>query len=123
KARDARDRKVGIAGVSRRIAESSCGSDATFEAAQSGPLCRSSVIPSRQPASRSRGPEFALVQTPHGYAVREKQRHNQSFPTDQMKATLYEALGIQPSSSDEEVRAALRRLIRKYYAKTRDGQG
>lgn len=40
-----------------------------------------------------------------------------------MKATLYEALGIQPSSSDEEVRAALRRLIRKYYAKTRDGQG
>jgi len=30
-----------------------------------------------------------------------------------MKATLYEALGIQPGSSDEEVRAALRRLIRK----------
>src|SRR5262245_55626931 len=26
-----------------------------------------------------------------------------------MKATLYEALGIQPGSSDEEVRAALRR--------------
>src|SRR5205085_8900419 len=40
-----------------------------------------------------------------------------------MKATLYEALGIQPTSSDEEVRAALRRVIRKYYAKTRDGQG
>src|SRR5262249_13276374 len=40
-----------------------------------------------------------------------------------MKATLYEALGILPTSSDEEVRAALRRLIRKYYAKTRDGQG
>ncbi|HEY4139400.1 MAG TPA: DnaJ domain-containing protein [Casimicrobiaceae bacterium] len=40
-----------------------------------------------------------------------------------MKATLYEALGIQAASSDEEVRAALRRLIRKYYAKTRDGQG
>src|SRR3989475_10332791 len=40
-----------------------------------------------------------------------------------MKATLYEALGIQASSSDEEVRAALRRLIRKYYAKTRDGRG
>jgi hypothetical protein len=40
-----------------------------------------------------------------------------------MKATLYEALGIQPGSSDEEVRAALRRLIRKYYARTRDGQG
>ena len=40
-----------------------------------------------------------------------------------MKATLYEALGVQPGSSDEEIRAALRRLIRKYYAKTRDGQG
>ena len=40
-----------------------------------------------------------------------------------MKATLYEALGIVPTSSDEDVRAALRRLIRKYYAGTRDGQG
>ena len=40
-----------------------------------------------------------------------------------MKATLYEALGIAPAASDEDVRAALRRLIRKYYAKTRDGQG
>jgi hypothetical protein len=40
-----------------------------------------------------------------------------------MKTTLYEALGIPPSASDEEVRASLRRLIRKYYAKTRDGQG
>lgn len=40
-----------------------------------------------------------------------------------MKATLYEALGINPSASDEEVRASLRRLIRKYYARTRDGQG
>ncbi len=40
-----------------------------------------------------------------------------------MKATLYEALGISLTASDEEVRAALRRLIRKYYAKTRDGQG
>ena len=40
-----------------------------------------------------------------------------------MKATLYDALGILPSSSDEEVRAALRGLIRKYYTKTRDGQG
>ncbi len=40
-----------------------------------------------------------------------------------MKASLYEALGIPPLASDEEVRAALRRLIRKYYAKTRDGQG
>jgi hypothetical protein len=40
-----------------------------------------------------------------------------------MRATLYEALAISPAASDEEVRAALRRLIRKYYAKTRDGQG
>src|SRR6476620_6400399 len=40
-----------------------------------------------------------------------------------MKSTLYEALGILPTSSDEDVRASLRRLIRKYYAKTRDGQG
>ena len=40
-----------------------------------------------------------------------------------MKATLYEALGIPPACSDEDVRAALRRLIRKYYAGTRDGQG
>ncbi len=40
-----------------------------------------------------------------------------------MKATLYEALGILSTSSEEDVRAALRRLIRKYYAKTRDGQG
>src|SRR5881227_4211634 len=53
----------------------------------------------------------------------DDQRHNRVFPDQRMKATLYEALGIQPSSSDEEVRAALRRLIRKYYAKTRDGQG
>jgi hypothetical protein len=40
-----------------------------------------------------------------------------------MRASLYEALGIPPTAADEEVRAALRRLIRKYYAKTRDGQG
>jgi hypothetical protein len=40
-----------------------------------------------------------------------------------MKSTLYDALGILPTSNDEEVRAALRALIRKYYAKTRDGQG
>src|SRR2546421_1225241 len=53
----------------------------------------------------------------------DDQRHNRAFPDQQMKATLYEALGIQPAASDEEVRAALRRLIRKYYAKTRDGQG
>ena len=30
-----------------------------------------------------------------------------------MKATLYEALGIPQAASDEEVRASLRRLIRK----------
>jgi uncharacterized RDD family membrane protein YckC len=45
------------------------------------------------------------------------------FADERMKATLYDALGILPTSSDEEVRAALRGLIRKYYAKTRDGQG
>ena len=45
------------------------------------------------------------------------------MPSDSMRATLYEALGIPQTASDEEVRAALRRLIRKYYAKTRDGQG
>ena len=39
-----------------------------------------------------------------------------------MKATLYEALGILPTSSDEEVRAALRRVIRKYYAKWSSGR-
>jgi DnaJ-like protein/RDD family protein len=44
-------------------------------------------------------------------------------PPQSMKATLYDALGISPTSSDEDVRAALRGLIRKYYAKTRDGQG
>ena len=40
-----------------------------------------------------------------------------------MKATLYEALGIAQSAADDEVRDALRRVIRKYYAKTRDGHG
>jgi hypothetical protein len=40
-----------------------------------------------------------------------------------MRATLYQALGIPKESSDDEVRAALRGQIRKYYAKTRDGQG
>ena len=40
-----------------------------------------------------------------------------------MRATLYDALGIAPAASDDEVRAALRREIRKYYAKTRDGRG
>ena len=45
------------------------------------------------------------------------------MPSYTMRATLYEALGIPQAASDEEVQAALRRLIRKYYAKTRDGQG
>src|SRR5512139_2186548 len=40
-----------------------------------------------------------------------------------MPATLYEALGIPQSASDDDVRGALRRQIRKYYAKTRDGHG
>lgn len=40
-----------------------------------------------------------------------------------MRATLYEALGIPQFASDEEVRASLRGQIRKYYTKTRDGQG
>ena len=40
-----------------------------------------------------------------------------------MRATLYQALGIPKEASDDEVRAALRGQIRKYYAKTRDGQG
>src|SRR5204863_5772402 len=53
----------------------------------------------------------------------DDQRHNRVFPDQQMRASLYEALGIPPTASEEEVRAALRRLIRKYYAKTRDGQG
>jgi hypothetical protein len=40
-----------------------------------------------------------------------------------MKATLYEALGIAQTASNDEVRDALRRVIRRYYAKTRDGHG
>lgn len=40
-----------------------------------------------------------------------------------MRATLYQALGIPTAASEDEVRAALRGQIRKYYAKTRDGQG
>ena len=40
-----------------------------------------------------------------------------------MKATLYEALGVSQFASEQEVRTALRRQIRKYYAKTRDGHG
>src|SRR5689334_7121308 len=40
-----------------------------------------------------------------------------------MTATLYEALGIPQTASDEEVRATLRGHILKYYAQTRDGRG
>src|SRR3989449_10390117 len=40
-----------------------------------------------------------------------------------MKATLYEALGIPQAAAEWEVRSELRRLIRKNYAKPRDGQG
>jgi hypothetical protein len=40
-----------------------------------------------------------------------------------MTATLYEALGIPQTATDEEVRATLRGHIRKYYAQTRDGKG
>src|SRR4051812_46760584 len=39
------------------------------------------------------------------------------------RATLYQAIGVVQDASDEEVRAALRGQIRKYYAKTRDGHG
>jgi len=38
-----------------------------------------------------------------------------------MKPTLYEALGLSPSAADSEIKAALRRLVRRYYAKTRAG--
>jgi hypothetical protein len=56
--------------------------------------------------------------------LNEDSVRNRRLPASgDMKATLYEALAISPTSSDEEVRAALRRVIRKYYAKTRDGQG
>jgi hypothetical protein len=39
-----------------------------------------------------------------------------------MKVTLYEALGIQPTASDAQVRASLRSLVRQYYLNTRDDQ-
>src|SRR5579862_5182422 len=38
-----------------------------------------------------------------------------------MKPTLYEALGLSPAAADAEIKAALRRLVRRYYAKTRAG--
>jgi Flp pilus assembly protein TadD len=40
-----------------------------------------------------------------------------------MRATLYETLGVAQTASEEEIRSALRRLIRHYYAHARDGQG
>src|ERR1700740_2303412 len=71
------------------------------------------------------GPFLAVALLPRGpispkipAATRRVRRHPES-----MRGSLYEAWGIAPTASDEEVRAALRRLIRKYYAKTRDGQG
>ena len=38
-----------------------------------------------------------------------------------MKPTLYEALGLSQTAADWEIKAALRRLVRRYYAKTRAG--
>lgn len=38
-----------------------------------------------------------------------------------MKPTLYEALGLSPAAGDAEIKSALRRLVRRYYGKTRAG--
>lgn len=38
-----------------------------------------------------------------------------------MKPTLYEALGLSRTAAQSEIKAALRRLVRRYYAKTRAG--
>jgi hypothetical protein len=38
-----------------------------------------------------------------------------------MKPTLYEALGLSQTAAPSEIKAALRRLVRRYYAKTRAG--
>ena len=38
-----------------------------------------------------------------------------------MKPTLYEALGLSQTAAEAEIKAALRRLVRRYYAKTRAG--
>ena len=38
-----------------------------------------------------------------------------------MKPTLYEALGLSQTAAEWEIKAALRRLVRRYYAKTRAG--
>src|SRR5207244_12635246 len=44
-------------------------------------------------------------------------------PNETMTATDYGALGIKPRSSVAEVRAALRRFVRKYCPKIRGGEG
>ena len=38
-----------------------------------------------------------------------------------MKPTLYEALGLSQTAAEWEIKAALRRLVRRYYARTRAG--
>lgn len=38
-----------------------------------------------------------------------------------MKPTLYEALGLSQTAAESEIKAALRRLVRRYYARTRAG--
>ena len=38
-----------------------------------------------------------------------------------MKPTLYEALGLSRTAADADIKAALRRLVRRYYQKTRAG--
>ena len=38
-----------------------------------------------------------------------------------MKPTLYEALGLSRTAAEAEIKAALRRLVRRYYTKTRAG--
>jgi DnaJ domain len=38
-----------------------------------------------------------------------------------MKPTLYDSLGLSPTATESEIKAALRRLVRRYYGKTRAG--
>src|SRR5947209_4573420 len=38
-----------------------------------------------------------------------------------MKPTLYEALGLPRTATEAEIKSALRRLVRRYYMKTRAG--
>jgi len=67
-------------------------------------------------------PGFCFPQNAAEMRSLEDQRHNRLFRSE-MKATLYEALGIQRAPPMKRWRAALRRLIRKYYAKTRRWPG